>query len=391
MPNDYVIYPSKDSKSGNRLFMPVLIFLVGAGQNSSSYETFFQKLTSLAEVIVYVLDTDPDSEYKSLPSFLTRIATVPQEIQEYYGIEKTSSRYFLAGHGIGGTIALNAVYPSNFHNALHSITLNPIDLPLDGFIAFDPIDGDGGGVGGNSIHTSYDEYERNNPLRNSFSMLERSTSSSNNNTPSKKKDKEKSKEEIDGEKKVYSLQTKYDSDKDTIYVTSHGQVNPYPMLFFVTSGISTSGDANDDGLVLKNPLYKGEHIFKAITKSEQDQRERRKSLRENSGILSVVDGKEEGGRGEGKEQQQQERNEESLEEMKEDKKIANKRKDKYCFVSTLPSKYRGGYDLFHTAVNNENEELQQFFIQKIISFIFDFPDFDKTITLDNDSFTLIER
>jgi hypothetical protein len=385
MPNDYIIYPSNESKSGHLLFMPVLIFLVGAGQTFSSYEKFFHKLTSSAEIIVYVLDTDPDSDYKSLHSFVTRLTTVAHDIKEYYGIEKTSSRYFLAGHGVGGTIALNAVYPSNFHNALHSITMNPIDLPLDGFIAFDPVDGDGGGVGGNSVHTSYDEYEKNNVHRLSFSLLDKGNTPSSHNTPSKKKDKEKTKEGTDNEKKLYSLQTKYDSGKDTIYVTSHGQVNPYPMLFFVTSSTSRNESKNDDdGLVLENPLYKGEHIFHAVTKTEKDHHERRKSWRENSGHLLIGEGKDDSAMNDGKEEEQEE------EEKKEEKKFNNKRKDKYCFVSYYGGVGVGGLSMV-LSNNNENEELQQFLIQKIISFIFDFPDFDKTISLENGGFTLIER
>jgi hypothetical protein len=175
----YIIYPERRSKHANFAMLPVFVFLVGNGQKCGAYSEIFTKLTAEAEMIVYCL------EIKSIEEFREHINHLSANIEHYYEIPRTSSRYYIGGHGLGGTIALNSVFPANFHSKMRSYTMHAVDLPLAGFICFDPVDG------------------------------------------------------TQGENANYSLRTKYDPNNRTLYVTSHGEINPYPILIFSTPSNSS--------------------------------------------------------------------------------------------------------------------------------------------------------
>lgn len=199
MTSNYKIYPLREKKNGDFTKMPVIVFLVGNYMTKFSYNTFLEKLTSHNDLIVYVLDTNPDSEWKTLNDFLPLIKDIPDHICQYYDMNHTSNQYYLGGHQIGATIALNSIYPDNYNSNMHSMTMHSIPLPLSGFICFHPVDG-------------------------------RNPSCTN-----------------------YETKPKFSGKKDTCYVTSHGQVNPYPILMF-----SSSSKEDEEG---------GDHIFQAIAGS----------------------------------------------------------------------------------------------------------------------------
>ncbi len=212
--NACVIYPSPTETTKDLSNVPILIFLAGTSLRADDYESLFKPLASGGSLIVYVLDTNPHFPFKSSKKFKVAIRNVKNDILAYYNIDSISSDVYLGGHSVGGIIALNAFYRSNFAATIlpgATMAITPIkEFDIKGFVLLDAADGNMG--------TSY------------FAP--------------------------------YGKSTKYRPDKNTSYVlgTAPARANPYPILMFASNVTNTLLDYE----------YGGQRAFKTLAVGNND-------------------------------------------------------------------------------------------------------------------------